>query len=151
MFCKIAKAESVAIAQVAQPPAQRKIKCAYRIVRPRISFIEPIINCAFAVPAFADRIRIETTATAQGAQLLNRPYHPTAVTFDHVIAESIEANFFQEPAGIVDEFGINQWRAMTKVRHVTESGTVPGLVLAGMKASPIARKFGALRVEFRPA
>src|SRR5439155_19720650 len=121
------------------------------IVGPRMSFSEPIINCAFAVPASAHPVRLETAATAQGAQFLNRTHHPTAVTFDHVIAESIEANFFQEPAGIVDEFGINQWRAMTKVRHVTESGTVPSLVLAGMKAFPIARKFAALRVEFRPA
>src|SRR5438046_7433312 len=151
MVCKIAKIESVAIAQIAQPPAQREIKCAYRIVRPRISFIEPIINCPFAVPAFADRVGLENDATAQGAQFLNRTHHPTAVTFDHVIAESIEANFFQEPAGIGDKFGINKWRAMTKVRHVIESGAVPGLVLAGMKAFPIARKFAAVRIELRPA
>src|SRR2546430_13519827 len=33
---EITETESVAVAQIAQSPAQRKIKCAYWIVRPRI-------------------------------------------------------------------------------------------------------------------
>src|SRR5204863_212217 len=82
---ELAKTESVAIAQVAQSPAQRKIKSAYRVVRPGVRFIEPIINCAFAVPAFADGIWLETGASAQRAQFLNRTHHPAAVTFDQVI------------------------------------------------------------------
>jgi len=36
---------------------------------------------------------------------------------------------------------------MTKVRHVGEGSAVPGLVLAGMKAFPIARKFAALSMK----
>ena len=57
---KIAETESVTVAQVPQTPAQRKIKCTDRIVGPRVSFIEPITNRAFTVPAFTDRVRFET-------------------------------------------------------------------------------------------
>jgi hypothetical protein len=61
-FGQSSQTESVTVAQVAQTPAQRKIKCADRIVRPRVRFVEPIVDCAFAVPAFADRIRLDTGA-----------------------------------------------------------------------------------------
>src|SRR5207247_1819371 len=59
---EVAETETVAIAQIAQTPAEREVKCANRIVRPRIGLIEPIINRPVAVPAFADLIRLETAA-----------------------------------------------------------------------------------------
>ena len=40
---------------------------------------------------------------------------------------------------------------MTKVRHLAESGAVPGFVLARMKTFPVPEEFAALRGEFRPA
>ena len=94
-FGESSQTESIAVAQIAQTPAQRKIKCADRIVRPRVRFIQPVVNCAFAVPAFTDRIWLETGAAAQRAQFLNRTNHPAAVTLDHVVAEPVEADFFQ--------------------------------------------------------
>jgi hypothetical protein len=148
-FCEVA--ESVAVVQVTQTPAQGEIKRTDRIVRPRVCFSEPIVDCPFAVPAFTDGIRFEAGTSAQGAQFLNRADHPAAVTLDHVVAESIEPNFFQEPASIVDKLGVNQRRAMTKVRHLAESGAVPGFVLARMKTLPVPEEFAAFRGEFGPA
>jgi hypothetical protein len=66
-FCEVAEAESVAVAQVTQTPAQWEIKRTDRIVRPRICFIEPIIDRAFAVPAFTDGVRFEAGASARRA------------------------------------------------------------------------------------
>src|SRR5436309_14813982 len=78
-------------------------------------------------------------------------YHPAAVTLDHVVAEPVKADFFQKPAGVVDELGVNQRRAMTQVRHVAECPAVPCLVLTWMKTFPVTRKFPALRRELCPA
>src|SRR5204863_4703989 len=146
-----AETESVTVAQIAQTPAEREVKRADGIVRPRISLIEPIINRAFAVPTFADPIRLETDAAPQRTQFLNRTDHPAAVTFDHVVAESVETDFFQKPAGVADELGIDYGGAMTEVRHVAKGGAVPGLVPARMKAGPVAAEFTASRYELRPA
>src|SRR6185369_6633807 len=57
-------AGSVAVAQIAETPAQRKIKRAYRVVRPGVRFIEPIVDGAFAVPTFTDGIWLEARAVA---------------------------------------------------------------------------------------
>jgi hypothetical protein len=40
---------------------------------------------------------------------------------------------------------------MTKVRHLAESGAVPGFVLARMKTLPVPEEFAAFRGEFGPA
>src|SRR5205823_2946294 len=147
---ELTQTESVAVAQIAQAPAQRKIKCADWIVRPCIRFVEPIIDSAFAIPAFSDRVRLETCAAAQCAHFLNRTDHPTAVTLDHVVAESVETDFFQKPASVVDELCVNQRSAMAQIRHVTECCSVPRLVLARMKTFPVAREFAARWRELCP-
>src|SRR5205809_6441078 len=92
---EVAETESVTVAQVAQTPAERVVKRADGIVRPRIGLIEPIINRAFAVPTFADPIRLETDAAPQRAQFLDRTDHPGPVTFGHVGAASGETDSFQ--------------------------------------------------------
>src|SRR6266403_503414 len=143
--------ESIAVAQLTQSPAQRKIECAHWIIGPRIGFIQPISDGAFAVPALTNCVRFETGAVAQGAQFLDRTNHPAAVAFHHVVAESVETDFLQKPARITDELGINERSAMTEVRHVAESCAVPGLVAAWMKTFPITRKSAALRFKLRPA
>src|SRR5439155_22754345 len=112
--------------------------------------IKPIIDCAFPFPTFAHCIRLEAGAAPQCAQFLNRPDHPTAITFHHVVAESVETDFFQKPASVVDELGVNEGSAMTEIRHVTESRSVPSLVLARRKTFPVARKLAACRREFVP-
>src|SRR5436190_4756937 len=129
--------ESIAVAQLTQSPAQRKIECAHWIIGPRISFIQPISDGAFAVPALTNCVRFETGAVAQGAQFLNRTDHPAAVAFHHVVAESVETDFFQKPPSVTDELGIDEWRAVTQVWHIAESCAVPRLVSAGMKTFPI--------------
>src|SRR5256714_3505511 len=143
--------EPVVVAQLAQSPAQRKIECAHRTIGPRIGFIQPVTDCAFAVPAFANGVRFETGTIAQRSQFLNRTDHPAAVTFHHVVAESVETDFFQKPPSIADQFGINERSAMTEVRHIPKSCAVPRFVSARMKTFPITPELIALPVEPLPA
>src|SRR5207245_8065270 len=70
---------------------------------------------------------------------------------DHVVAEPVEPDFFQQPTRVINELGVNKRRPMTEVGHVAESRAVPGLVLAGMKTFPITWKPAALRRELCPA
>src|SRR5438094_7000 len=99
-----------------QSPAKRKIKCADWIVRPGVCLIQPITNGSFAVPAFADCIRLESSTVTQRPQFLNRTHHPAAVAFHHVVAESVETNFFEEPPCITDQLSVNQRSAVTEIR-----------------------------------
>src|SRR5207247_9302155 len=104
----MAGAESVTVAQGAQSPAKRKIRCADWIVRPCVCLIQPITNGSFAVPAFADCIRLESSTVTQCPQFLNRTHHPAAVAIHHVVAESVETNFFEQPPCIPDQLAIIQ-------------------------------------------
>src|SRR5207247_10833192 len=105
--------EPVTVAQIAQSPAQRKIKRAHRIVRPRVGFIEPIIDSTFAVPAFSDRIGLDTCAAAQCAPLLNRTNHPTPLPLHHVVPESVTTDFFHRTASVAHELALNKGSAKT--------------------------------------
>ena len=75
-FSEGAQAEAKAIAQIAQTPSQRKIKGADWIVRPCVRFIEPVGNCALAIPTFANRERFKADAVTERAKFLNRTNHP---------------------------------------------------------------------------
>src|SRR6266496_6392946 len=96
--CEIVQTETILIAHRLEHFTQRKIECIHWIGIGEICKVYPILDRSSVVPKLGDAIGHEGFSITHVAILLNCSDRVGAITFYEIIAETIEANFFDQPA-----------------------------------------------------
>ncbi len=103
------------------------------------------------VPIFCNAIRHKWLVSPYITVFLKCCDGVETISFHVVITETIEADLFDQPARQFEQFRIDVRVAMRKIGHLAECAFIPGLVVARVKAFPVARELPALRFEQSPA
>ena len=108
------------VADILQLVAQRKVEGRNLVVRTAVHLVEPAVDVLAAGPVLADHVRGELLAVLDVPVLREEADHPRAEALDEVEAEAVEAELFDQHAGVLEHRRVDHGIAMAEVGKAGE-------------------------------